>query len=193
MEQVYSFDIVHDAQSVFRKLLLAFANPCRRENLAAEAAGFTGKYRTLIAVGSTLLDNEVSFYTEKNTELEKELQSCTLAENAPYQQADYIFLTGTLNYENIRNLFTDAKQGSLEDPQHSATFIIWCDDLDGSEQMECVGPGIDGIKKLTVSEYVKKICILRQELQQEYPCGIDLLFVSSHEEIMAWPRLCRVR
>lgn len=193
MEQIYSFDIVHDAQSVFRKLLRAFANPFQAETLTAEAGGFTGKHRVLLAIGSTLMDNEVSFYVEKNTGLCRELKTCTLAENAPYQKADYIFLTGALNYENIRNLFTDAKQGSLEDPQQSATFIIWCDSFSGSEQIECSGPGIDGRKTMLVSEYIKKICILRQEIQQEYPCGIDLLFVSSNDEIMAWPRLCRVR
>lgn len=193
MEQVYSFDIMHDAQAVFRKLLQVFANPCTTEQLTVEAEKFTGRHKALLAIGSTLMDNEVAFYVEKDTELCRALKTYTLAENAPYQQADYIFLTGALNYENVRNLFADAKQGTLEDPQQSATFIIWCDAFVGNEQMECSGPGIDGTKNLAVSEYVKSICILRQEMQQEYPCGIDLLFVSSDNDIMALPRLCRVR
>lgn len=193
MEQVYSFDMVYDAQSVFRKLLKAMANPWQVQDISAEAAGFEGEYGGILAMGSTLMDNEVSFYVEKNIELSRDLKTCTLAQNTAYQNADYIFLTGFLNYENIRHLFAEAKQGTLADPQKSATFIIWSDTLDGDEQVSCQGPGIDGVKTVRTNEYIRKICLLRQELQQEYPCGIDLIFVSSRNEITAWPRLCRVQ
>lgn len=193
MEQVYSFDIVHDTQAVFRSLMTVMANPLQTENIAVQAEGFHDGHGAVLAVAATLLDNEVSFYVEKNMELDKKIRAYTLAASATYQQADYIFLTGALNCENIRNLFADAKQGSLEDPQSSATFIICCESFTGDIPMRISGPGVDGVKEVYANEYLKTICLLRQEVQQEYPCGIDLIFVNNADEIMAMPRLCKVR
>lgn len=193
MQQVYSFDAVHDAQSLFRKLLQSMANPFQKSSIDKEAGGFQSELGAVLAVGATLMDNEITYYVEKNIELAQQLHDYTLAVPADYQKADFIYLTGMLNYENIRQLLSEAKQGTLSDPQQSCTFIIWCPQLDGEAAAEISGPGIDGRLAVHTTEYIKTICCLRQEVQQEYPCGVDLIFISAANELMAVPRLCKVQ
>lgn len=193
MKQVYSFDVVHDAQSLFRKLLQSMANPFQKSNIDKEAGGFQSNLGAVLAVGATLMDNEITYYVEKNVELAQQLHAYTLATPADYKKADFIYLTGMLNYENIRQLLSEAKQGTLADPQQSCTFVIWCPQLDGETAAEVSGPGVDGTLEVQTTEYIKTICRLRQEVQQEYPCGVDLIFISAENELMAVPRLCKVK
>ena len=62
IKRAYQFDFVHDGQKIFRKLLDAVANPGEIKNIEAEAGKFQGKYKSLLALGCTLLDNEEKMY-----------------------------------------------------------------------------------------------------------------------------------
>lgn len=189
LEKAFEFDFVHDTQYVFRKLLDAEAHPLKIYSIAKIKDKFT-ENSVLCAIGCTLLDNETSFYVEKDSRLAEEFTDLTLSEQTSVSDADYIFLSSNLNYETIKVLFEKAKKGTLADPQFSASFIIFCDELNGNCSAEFKGPGIDGQITINTTSYINQICRLKQELGNEYPCGIDLFFVTPDGEIMAVPRLC---
>ena len=191
MEKAYQFDFVHDTQAVFRQLLQAFSHPARKYNIAHEASGFAGEWSQILAIGCTLLDNETSFYVEKTPRLHTLLIDFTLAKPAEFTKADYIFLTSPVNYVTFDNMMKTAKNGDLVDPQKAATFIIFCETLEGSTMLRVKGPGIKEEQTIGTTEYIKTILRIRQEQNIEYPCGIDLLFVTSQGKIMAMPRTCQ--
>ena len=191
MEQVYTFDFVFDTQSIFRKLIDVMAKPSVIQNISREAQGFPRKDKELLALGCTLLDNEVSFYVEKDENFARALLDETLSRRGKLEEADFVFLTGSLNYESIRNMFFKVKAGTLENPQDSAVFLIYCPVLSGEENVCLTGPGIQGSKELKTTEYIKTILAIRQETAIEYPCGIDLIFADSRGNLMAVPRLVK--
>lgn len=192
MENVYQFDFTFDTQKVFRQLLDAMANPMTIHDIGREASKFSEENGALLALGCTLLDNETGFYVEKDTRLRDNLADLTLAKPLSACEADYLFLSGELNYESIRVLFSGAKKGTLADPHLSAFFLIFCSSFKGETKARVKGPGIDREKKLMLPEYIYRICRLHEEYAPEYPCGTDLVFVTAKGELMAFPRLCRI-
>lgn len=193
MEQVYHFDFVHDTQAVFRQLLSAVAHPMKAVSIARQTKGFSWEHPELWAVGCTLMDNTTCFYVEKDAELGRALADLTLARHAAPSEADHIFLSSTLNYDTLGILFQTAKKGTLSDPHRSATFLIFCPEFEGDTPLTVSGPGIKGERELLTTPYIRGICELQKELNSEYPCGIDLFFVSGGGELMALPRLCRAQ
>lgn len=192
MEKVYQFDFTFDTQKVFRELLDAMAKPMTLHSVGSEAEKFGKEDGVLLAAGCTVLDNEMGFYVEKNVQLRDELADLTLAGVTVPCEADYIFLSAPLNYESIRVLFDGAKKGTLSDPHLSATFFIVCDCLTGEIEARVKGPGIEGIKTVYLPEYIYRICTMHGAYAADYPCGIDLVFVTNAGELMTFPRLCRI-
>lgn len=193
MEKAFDFDFVFDTQFVFRKLLDAAAKPMTVVSIEKLKDSFADN-AFLTALGCTLLDNAAELYVEKNTALADTISSLTLSKQTDIENADYIFLTSELNYETIRTIFEKAKKGTLADPHKSATIIISCRDFEGDEDITVASPGIKDEYMGKTSTYIKTILEIRQELQKvcDYPCGIDLFFISDKGEIFAYPRLARL-
>ncbi len=193
MEKAFSFDFVFDTQSTFRKLMDAMSHPFQKYSIAEESKGFDDEQSLFLTIGCTLLDNETSFYVEKNTALMTEIQELTLSNEADIRGADYILLSSELNYETIRSMFQHAKKGDFYDPHKSATFIIYAKADDISEKIIAEGPGIKEQIDVATSKYVKNILEIRTEETVEYPCGIDLVFLFDNGDIMGCPRLIKTR
>lgn len=77
MKTLHQFDEVFDTQAVFRKLLEAMSNPARTVSVAEQKEKLFGDYRVLLALGMTLLDNEVTFSSCKDEAFRKDLQLVT--------------------------------------------------------------------------------------------------------------------
>lgn len=188
----YEFDFVHDGQQVFREVLSAMSNPGSTKSIAAQAAKFGEVYAPLTAMGCTLLDNEEVMYVEKNPRLSAELHNLTLCHPGALGDADYVFLSSEMNYASMKEILKNVKWGTYADPQDSATVLILCQELIGTTEMTLKGPGIDGSMTRQINQYIKKILLIRQELQIEYPLGVDLIFTDPKGEILCVPRLCKV-
>ncbi len=191
MEKVFNFDFVFDTQTTFRQLMDAMSHPFQKYSIKKEASGFGEEQSLFLTIGCTLLDNETSFYVEKNAVLMTELQELTLSNEEEIKKADYIFLSSELNYETIRTMFQNAKKGDFYDPHKSATFVIFAKSDDKSEKIIATGPGIKESIEITISKYVKNVLNIRSETTVEYPCGIDLIFVFDDGEIIGCPRLIK--
>lgn len=121
MKTLHQFDEVLDTQAVFRKLLDAMSNPARTVSVAAQMEKLFGEYRAFLALGMTLLDNEVTFSPCGNEALRKDLQLVSLSPEAAVSDADYLFVT---DVRQLPKIFAQAKCGTLIDPHKSATLLI---------------------------------------------------------------------
>ena len=101
MKQLHSFDEVFDSQVVYRKLLEAMANPCRRLSVREQADKMYGDDAILLAFAMTLLDNEMTFNTCGDTVLASDIALLTLAQNTDTDKADFIFVSDCSELENV--------------------------------------------------------------------------------------------
>ncbi len=191
MEKAFEFDFVFDVQFVFRKVLDSMARPMKINSLDKLSDSFE-EDSFLCALGCTLVDNEVAFYVEKDPKFSNNLSALTLSKEQEIDKADYIFLTSEMNYESVKAIFSKAKKGTLYDPQLSATIIIACDSLVGNEAVKIKSPGIDGVCEKNVSTYIRTIFEIKQGLDVEYPCGIDLIFIDGSGDFFCYPRLASI-
>lgn len=189
MNTLHQFNEVFDTQKVFRKLLEAMSNPTRIVSILEEKDKMFGKYPAFLAAAMTLLDNEVSFYTYGNTELQKDIQLVTLSEESSAESADYHFVTDS---SMLTTVFEKAKCGTLTDPHSSATILIQ-DNGEKIRKLCLYGPGINGETEIFCSETFCTALKLRDEQNYEYPEGVDLIFLSDSGEITAIPRLIKER
>lgn len=192
IKRAYQFDFVHDGQKIFRKLLDAVANPGEIKNIEAEAGKFQGKYKSLLALGCTLLDNEEKMYVEKNPNLSAELHSLTLCRESELDTADYIFLSSEMNYGSMEQILRNVKHGTYADPQTSATVLLLCTSIEGEEAMTLRGPGIKEKKTLKVYPYIKRVIGIYHRLNIEYLLGVDLVFADEEGNILGIPRLVKM-
>lgn len=192
-KKAYEFDFVQDTQQVFREMLHVIANPGTIRSIKRQGEMFNLAEGSLVALGCTVLDNETSFYVEKNPKLHERLQELTLAQGNCLQDADYLFFSTQLNYTSIEELMKHGKHGTYEDPQNSATYFIQCENLEGDQKVCLKGPGVNGEKTVNLSLYVKQVIEIRQRIKLEYPLGIDLYFISKDGDLMGVPRLCSMK
>lgn len=189
MKTLHQFDEVFDTQAVFRKLLEGTSNPGRTVSIAPQTKKMFGEHGAFLALGMTLLDNEVSFSSCGNEILREELQLVTLSEEKAICEVDYIFVT---NAQTLSAIFVQAKCGTLMDPHRSATLIIR-DSGEPEQIMMLYGPGIDGTMEFSCSETVQQAIALRDQQEYEYPMGVDLIFVTDSGDVTCIPRLVRRR
>ncbi|MDR1238570.1 MAG: phosphonate C-P lyase system protein PhnH [Treponema sp.] len=92
IQRKHNFDIIHDAQKMFRILLEALANPGRILDFRPQAARFAGQGRWL-APALTLLDKETGFFWDGDPETGEEIRFLSGAPQVPLEEADFIFLS----------------------------------------------------------------------------------------------------
>lgn len=187
MKQLHTFDEVFDSQKTFRAILNAMANPGRRES-AAEAAGkLYGGNPAMLAVAMTLLDNSVRFCCLGDSSLAEQIHLLTHAPAAEAGEADYLFVTDPAQ---IPEAVAAAKCGTLENPHLSATLVI-ADNGEGEAEAVLYGPGIAGRMRCPLSETAAGALRLRDARHDEYPEGIDLIFLSPDGSFFSIPRLVK--
>ncbi|MDD3362722.1 MAG: phosphonate C-P lyase system protein PhnH, partial [Hespellia sp.] len=121
-----------------------------------------------------------------------ELHSLTLAHEADLCDADYVFLSTEMNYGSMSQILKNVKQGTYADPHLSATILLLCEGVEGTEKMTLTGPGIKERLTVSVRPYIKKVIELRDRLDVEYPLGVDLVFTDETGNVMGIPRLCSI-
>ena len=131
-------------------------------------------------------------YVEKNPRLSSELHNLTLCREADLDQADYVFLSSEMNYGSMEQILKNVKHGTYADPQESATIFLLCSETEGEEEMTLRGPGVDGERKMRVYPYIRKVIRLRNDLEIEYPLGVDLVFVDGGGNMIGIPRLVKI-
>lgn len=186
-------NMVHDIQSVYRKVLNAMAKPGVIENLKKEADQVdieTNCYENTFLMMMMLLDREVSFnvVSEKSVDVSSLISQMTYAKVKPIEEADYIFVLKDACDEQLDMVIRNAKIGDLVDPNKSATIIAEFKCLDsGSSILNFKGPGIKNLREVRISGETKWIKE-RKIKNEEYPLGVDLIYVDEKNNVMCIPR-----
>ena len=126
MKELHTFDETFDSQKIFRIILDTMANPTRKLSVAEFIPKLFGEEPAMLSVAMTLLDNEVSFFTDQK-KLSENIALLTHATEVKAENADYIFIT---NPDNVVKAVKMAKIGTLSDPHRSATIIIKCREME---------------------------------------------------------------
>ncbi|MBE6071470.1 MAG: phosphonate C-P lyase system protein PhnH [Clostridium butyricum] len=186
-------NMVHDIQSVYRKVLNAMAKPGVIENLKKEADQVdieTNCYENTFLMMMMLLDREVSFnvVSEKSVDVSSLISQMTYAKVKSIEEADYIFVLKDACDEQLDMVIRNAKIGDLVDPNKSATIIAEFKCLDsGSSILNFKGPGIKNLREVRISGETKWIKE-RKIKNEEYPLGVDLIYVDEKNNVMCIPR-----
>jgi alpha-D-ribose 1-methylphosphonate 5-triphosphate synthase subunit PhnH len=187
------FDIVHDLQEVYRKVIQTMSRPGHIENIQESVEKSTFEcisYESTLLIAMMLLDGEVSFHVvgDGDSKLSDQLSKLTLARKSELQVADYVFLTSKSNGDTIQNVLREVKKGTLENPQTSATIIMELSSpLSNEGNIILKGPGIQNIEALFI-ENVKSWLEDRAYVNKEYPLGIDMILVDEIHNIASLPR-----
>ena len=86
----------------------------------------------------------------------------------------------------------EASIGDLLDPQKGATFIVECDDIRNTNGFTLKGPGIKDENAIEIDGIEKEWMDVRNMCCEEYPLGIDFIFVDKQNNCVVLPRTTRI-
>ncbi|KGR79330.1 phosphonate C-P lyase system protein PhnH [Ureibacillus manganicus] len=180
--------IFHSTQLAFREVLEALSFP-GKINLVDECPyDMSPLISQTGLVCMTLLDSEVTFHvSDDNNEITKTLHAYTGSHTIEASKADFIILPLSSSMGVILNKLEQANIGDLVRPHKSATIIFEVESLQSGFKYDLKGPGIKGTNflKCTVQpEILKK----RNEINKEYPLGIDMIFIDLQGNVVGLPR-----
>jgi len=187
------FNKVFDTQRIYRLTLDAMARPGKIVVLPQpELYPPEGITPYTAGVAFTLLDSETSFALLPDSDLSRQyicLNSGSRAEEL--SRAQFVILDGRDDFPAL----TDLCRGDLLYPERGATLIVMVDTI--SEQGEGLrltlrGPGVDGVRTLALKGLCPANMHCVQELNREFPLGVDLILTDQKGALAALPRSCAV-
>ncbi len=185
-------DVIHDTQEVFRTILHCMSRPGTIESIDKVGKQLEHQvfchYSTLLSA-MTLLDAEVSFHVvgENAAQVEEFLSAYTLSNVSDLHVADYIFVMKDISKQDVSDVFTKAKKGTLTNPQQSATIIIETEIISNEPHLTLQGPGIATTEKVQIAASTLWMDE-RTEANQEYPLGVDIILIDYQGNMMCLPR-----
>ena len=195
---IQSLDMVHDIQSSYRALIDLMANPGKISKTTPIAAKITANdslkiNSTFILLALMLLDAEVSFLLlplEHQEEM-KVLHQLTYSHPSTLSDADFIFINLDARQEHVKQVFSQAKKGTLLNPHSSATVILEVEKLDAKGDILLYGPGIRDKKKVMISNS-EFWMDQRKTANENYPMGMDMILVDRCHQMMCLPRTTQI-
>lgn len=214
-DEVFVRDDAADArafylQRTFRALLDAMARPgevvevtrdIQGDPLDAPASGLTGP---ALALADVLLDaaTTVAVAGEAGDRAAAVLARRTHAAACASQDAAFAFVPTAVRGDAARAFVRGLSAGTLLDPHRGATCIVGCDTLMGADRAgtrtgavagaasvgawELTGPGIRSTVRIELDRI--DVMAARAERADEFPCGIDLVFVDGAGHVLCLPR-----
>jgi len=190
-------DSIHDLQGVYRKVLNAMARPGIIENIKEEAEKvdieldcFKGTFLLMLM----LLDGEVTFniISENSINVTGIISQLTYAKVKSLEEADYIFILKDATSKKLGLTYEKAKIGDLVNPNSSATIIAEFEEIKEGKDLEFVGPGIKMINQISISDD-KSWIKARLEKNQEFPLGIDGIYIDRNANVVCLPRTTQIK
>ncbi len=187
------FHLVFDCQKIFKALMNALARPGQIFNTKESIDKIEGEHTALLAAALTVLDNRCGFYTNGDAGFAEEVREQTLAKESEVKEADYILITSdALSREECTALLQNAKVGTLPEPHKSCTFFIEIESLQEGEEGTLQGPGIQETRTVLLPTQAWMWLEVRDAMQYEFPCGVDMFFVTPKGEWVGIPRTTKI-
>ncbi|MCD1158727.1 MULTISPECIES: phosphonate C-P lyase system protein PhnH [Peribacillus] len=192
-----NLDVVHDIQTVYRKLVTATSRPGTLVVLDREARTLDVQMECLsstILLARTVLDPEVSFKVISKAEeaVSRMINQLTYSKPVDLPEADFIFILHDASEEQMKEALNKAKVGNLLNPHESAMLILEVPDVTKGDSMILSGPGIQDESFLSLPN-VSAWLAARNEKNMEFPLGIDMYFVDQQDRLIALPRTTQIR
>lgn len=184
------FDLVFDCQQVFKQLMDALAMPGKVYSIAREGEKLEHPQGMMAAAALTLVDNSCTFAVPRGESLEQELRQMTYGRPVSLEEADYIFLPESEKMEDtqVEETLEKAKKGTLSEPHKSAALFVGIPSLEGGGESVLTGPGVDGSISIRLPRAGTRWLELRQGMEIEFPCGVELYFLTPEGKLLAVPR-----
>lgn len=189
------FDYIHDIQNSYRKLLDSMAKPGRINNIKEEVDKLevhSKLSKELMLLADVLLNLESSFYI-KELEFQHYIKLHTFAKVEKVEEAEFIFVDRK-NYseEEFRDLLEKVRIGTLQDPHLGGTLIVKVEKITEDSILSLKGPGIKDKKYLGIVGLSREFIEKREEINSEFPMGVDMIFVDNSGNLVCIPRTTEV-
>lgn len=180
------------SQFVYRKLLNAMGQPGTVAKIQPVPFMNTEPYSPyLVGVAMTLLDQEVTFHiVGEDKSFASYLRLYTLAKESNMEDCDYLVVKGKADFNPSL-----LKRGTLAYPDRSATLLCLLDRLSDQPlegfsviRIKLKGPGIPTEREIYLDSLYPEVMIAWEESNQEYPLGIDWVFIDKSGNICCVPR-----
>ena len=191
---------VFASQSLYRKVLCALSRPGELQeidekiieglDLDKEESPYGSVY--LDALALMVLDQQISFCVlgKIASQASEYFHAERQAQVSDASTADFLFVPQC--DEEAYQAILDAKPGTLIDPHTSCTAFVLLDEIslapEGAAQkrISLKGPGIKETNEVYLSD--ERALKARVARADEYPCGIDMLFVDKNGKLFGLPR-----
>ncbi len=145
------------------------------------------------AVLYTLLDHEVSFTVIGPGASEEFIHRIYQMTKSPYSgidEADYVVVCGGSSGDMLAHV----RRGELEFPDRGATVFYEVGELGGNQgsKIQLMGPGVIDLIELNVFGIDNNDLSMINEINTEYPLGIDIIFIDRSMNIASIPRSSRI-
>jgi alpha-D-ribose 1-methylphosphonate 5-triphosphate synthase subunit PhnH len=197
-EKSLKLDIVHDLQSVYRKMVDSTSRPGLISDLSKEATLVEVEDQkdcsaSLLLLALTLLDQEVTFkvFSAQAEAVSKTINQFTYSKPTTTEQADYLLILKDAEKGSLEEAIRKAKSGSLKNPHDSALLIVETNSVTNGQIHLLKGPGI----QTTESAYLdiqEEWVHCRQNKNKEYPLGIDMMLIDQHHQLLSLPRTTQI-
>ncbi|ASS95803.1 phosphonate C-P lyase system protein PhnH [Peribacillus simplex] len=192
-----NLDVVHDIQTVYRKLVTATSRPGTLVVLEREAKTLDVQMECLsstILLARTVLDPEVTFkvISKAGETVSRMINQLTYSKPVDLPEADFIFILHDASEEQMKEALTKAKVGNLLNPHESAMIILEVPDVTKGDSMILSGPGIQQESFISLPN-VSAWLGARNEKNIEFPLGIDMYFVDRQDRLIALPRTTQIK
>lgn len=191
------FDIVHDIQSIYRKMLYSLSYPGKVYDITAEGASFELGFtynKSLALMAICVADAEVTCCVlgdEKNNKTFSDyIRNFTYSRIADKSMANYIFVSNNINWNE---LVENVNCGTLIDPHESATLFIKVDSFDEGKEYEFKGPGIKEARYVRIKGLDDSFFRAREEACSQFPIGIDVFLCDPNGKAMGIPRTTMIK
>ncbi|ARF17662.1 phosphonate C-P lyase system protein PhnH [Sporosarcina ureae] len=191
-----AIDQVHDLQYVYRKLLHSMSRPGTISSITEPVNRMDYSIpcsEALLLTAMALLDGEVTFHivSDEHQELIEKISEYTSAKYASIDEADFVIVLREDKEQEIRRALEQCKVGSLIDPQQSSTWLIESSVLENDGETVLKGPGIQSEVSLQTG-FPVTLWQARNQRTNEFPMGIDLIFIDQASQIACVPRTTAV-
>jgi len=168
----------------FRVILQGTSHPGKVYSLP----DFSGKEAAAVELLRCLMDNEASLAVIGDTNLEKALVLHTGSRPVSPEYADFIVVC--LGADSNPAAYN---RGNLEYPDTGATILYMVHELsEGNGEIILSGPGVDGTVSLGISGLSLSELHRLREVNNEFPLGVDAVFLDQSGRIACIPRSSRI-
>ncbi len=194
--KIEKFDYIHDVQKIYRKLLDSMSKPGKINNIKEETDKIElhceGLSKGVMGLAHTLLNLESTFYIKDKLK-QNYIKLHTLSKIKNISKSEFIFVEKE-NYTNIEliNIMDECEIGDLENPHLGATLIIEVSNIENDGNLLFRGPGIKTKNSFRVKDLDVEFFQKREEINMDFPLGIDIILVDKLGNIGCIPRTTKV-